>query len=103
MHSSSPRTSRDGPRHLDSAHGMKFQDRESRMSVDDDSREFERLPRPHASAALRLARTLVRNEADAQDVLQDSFLRAFRHFRGLSGESPRAWLLSIVRNVSFTL
>src|SRR5215813_12021844 len=76
---------------------------ESWMSVDDDSREFERFARPHAAAALRLARTLVRNEADAQDVLQDSFLRAFRHFRGFSGESPRAWLLSIVRNVSFTL
>jgi RNA polymerase sigma-70 factor (ECF subfamily) len=76
---------------------------ESSMGVDDDSREFERFARPHAAAALRLARTLVRNEADAQDVLQDSFLRAFRHFRGFSGESPRAWLLSIVRNVSFTL
>jgi len=73
------------------------------MSVEADSREFERFARPHAAAALRLARTLVRNEADAQDVLQDSFLRAFRHFRGFSGESPRAWLLSIVRNVSFTL
>ena len=70
--------------------------------MDDDSREFEQFARPHAAAALRLARTLVRNEADAQDVLQDSFLRAFRHFRGFSGESPRAWLLSIVRNVSFT-
>jgi RNA polymerase sigma-70 factor, ECF subfamily len=58
-------------------------------SVDDESREFEQFARPHA--------------ADAQDVLQDSFLRAFRHFRGFSGESPRAWLLSIVRNVSFTL
>jgi len=70
--------------------------------MDENSREFERFARPHAAAALRLARTLVRNEADAQDVLQDSFLRAFRHFRGFSGESPRAWLLSIVRNVSFT-
>jgi RNA polymerase sigma-70 factor (ECF subfamily) len=73
------------------------------MSLNDDSREFERFARPHAAAALRLARTLVRNETDAQDVLQDSFLRAFRHFRRFSGESPRAWLLSIVRNVSFTL
>jgi RNA polymerase sigma-70 factor (ECF subfamily) len=76
---------------------------ESRTSVDADSREFEQFARPHAAAALRLARTLVRNEADAHDVLQDSFLRAFRHFRTFSGESPRAWLLSIVRNVSFTL
>ncbi len=71
--------------------------------MDDDSKEFEEFARPHAQAALRLARTLVRNEADAQDVVQDSFLRAFRHFRGFSGESPRAWLLAIVRNVSFTL
>ena len=71
--------------------------------VDDEARQFEQFARPHAAAALRLARTLVRNESDAQDVLQDSFLRAFRHFRGFSGESPRAWLLSIVRNVSFTL
>src|SRR5580765_5545803 len=78
-------------------------DHRVRDTVDDDSREFERFARPHAAAALRLARTLVTNEADAQDVLQDSFLRAFRHFRGFSGESPRAWLLSIVRNVSFTL
>ena len=70
--------------------------------MDDEAREFEEFARPHAAAALRLARTLVRDEADAQDVLQDSFLRAFRHFRGFSGESPRAWLLSIVRNVSFT-
>lgn len=70
--------------------------------MDDEAREFEQFARPHAAAALRLARTLVRDEADAQDILQDSFLRAFRHFRGFSGESPRAWLLSIVRNVSFT-
>ncbi|MGZ6029392.1 MAG: sigma-70 family RNA polymerase sigma factor [Myxococcaceae bacterium] len=71
--------------------------------MDDDSKKFEEFAMPHAQAALRLARTLVRNEADAQDVVQDSFLRAFRHFRGFSGESPRAWLLAIVRNVSFTL
>lgn len=70
--------------------------------VDDEAREFEQFARPHAAAALRLARVLVRDESDAQDVLQDSFLRAFRHFRGFAGESPRAWLLSIVRNVSFT-
>src|SRR5262249_43047738 len=83
--------------------GMNLAVPESRMGVDADSREFEQFARPHAAAALRLARTLVRNEADAHDVLQDSFLRAFRHFRSFSGESPRAWLLSIVRNVSFTL
>lgn len=71
--------------------------------MNDQARDFERFARPHAAAALQLARTLVRNEADAQDVLQDSFLRAFRYFRSFSGESPRAWLLSIVRNVGYTL
>lgn len=97
------RDSAAGGRYSVGPDGMNFAVAESFVSVDDDSREFERFARPHAAAALRLARTLVRNEADAQDVLQDSFLRAYRHFRGFSGDSPRAWLLSIVRNVSFTL
>ena len=51
-----------------------------------------------SDAALRLARGLVRNEADAQDVVQDSLLRALRYFRGFSGEEARPWLLAIVRN-----
>jgi RNA polymerase sigma-70 factor, ECF subfamily len=65
--------------------------------------EFERLALPHARAALSLARTLVRNEADAEDVVQEAFMRAFKYFRGFSGENPRAWLLTIVRNVGYAL
>ena len=64
---------------------------------------FERLALPHARAALSLAQTLVRNESDAEDVVQEAFMRAFKYFRGFSGDSPRAWLLSIVRNVGYAL
>ncbi len=65
--------------------------------------EFERLALPHAAAALRLARALVRRDADAEDVVQEAFMRAFKYFRGFSGEHPRAWLLSIVRNVAYAI
>lgn len=65
--------------------------------------EFERIALPHAPAALSLARALVRNDADAEDVVQEAFMRAFKYFRGFSGEHPRAWLLSIVRNVAYAV
>jgi len=56
---------------------------------------------PHLDAAHNLARWLTRNDADAQDVVQEAVLRAYRFYDGLRGES-RPWLLSIVRNVSFS-
>lgn len=62
---------------------------------------FEQQLLPHLDAAHNLARWLTRNEADAQDVVQEAFLRAYRFFDGLRGE-PRPWLLSIVRNVAFS-
>lgn len=65
--------------------------------------EFERIALPHAQAALSLARALVHSDADAEDVVQEAFLRAFKYFRGFAGEHPRAWLLSIVRNEAFAL
>ncbi len=65
--------------------------------------EFERIALPHAAAALSLARALVRREADAEDVVQEAFMRAFKYFRGFSGGHPRAWLLSIVRNVAYAI
>ncbi len=65
--------------------------------------EFERFALPHAAAALSLARAVVRSEADAEDVVQEAFMRAFKYFRGFSGEHPRAWLLSIVRNVGYSV
>jgi RNA polymerase sigma-70 factor (ECF subfamily) len=52
----------------------------------------------HLDAAYNLARWLVRNEADAEDVVQEAYLRAISHFAGFRGGGGRAWLLTIVRN-----
>jgi len=57
---------------------------------------------PHLHAAYNLARWLTRNEHDAQDVVQEAYLRAFRFFAGFRGEDGRTWLLSIVRNTCYT-
>jgi RNA polymerase sigma-70 factor (ECF subfamily) len=64
---------------------------------------FEALMLPHLDAAYNLAKWLVRNEQDAQDVVQEAFLRAFKSFGGFHGSNGRAWLLTIVRNTSYTL
>jgi RNA polymerase sigma-70 factor (ECF subfamily) len=53
---------------------------------------------PHLDAAYNLARWLAGNDHDAQDVAQESSLRAFKYFGSFRGENARAWLLSIVRN-----
>jgi len=57
---------------------------------------------PHLDAAYNLARWLTRNDSDAQDVVQDAYLRAFRAFDGLRGDVMRPWLLAIVRNTSLS-
>src|SRR5437588_1787515 len=64
---------------------------------------FEALILPHLDAAHNLARWLLRNEEDARDVVQEAYLRAFKAFRGFHGSNGRAWLLTIVRNTSYTL
>lgn len=64
---------------------------------------FEAMMLPHVDAAHNLARWLLRNEQDAQDVVQEAYLRAFKSFRGFHGSNGRAWLLTIVRNTSYTL
>lgn len=53
---------------------------------------------PHLDAAFNLARWLAGNKADAEDVVQDAYLRAFRYFDAFRGGSFRVWLLTIVRN-----
>jgi RNA polymerase sigma-70 factor (ECF subfamily) len=58
---------------------------------------------PHLDAAHNLARWLLRNEQDAQDVVQEAYLRAFKSFGGFHGSNGKAWLLTIVRNTSYTL
>jgi RNA polymerase sigma-70 factor (ECF subfamily) len=63
---------------------------------------FEKAVLPHLDAAYNLARWLTRNDADAEDVVQEAYLRAFKFFGGFHGEDGRAWLLGIVRNTSYT-
>lgn len=63
---------------------------------------FQRALGPHMSAAWNLARWLVRDPSDAEDVLQEAYVRAFRHFDSFRGERARGWLLSIVRNACWS-
>jgi len=60
---------------------------------------FDDIVVPHLGAAGRVARWLLRNEADAEDAVQEASLRALRYFRTFTGGSGRAWFLQIVRNV----
>lgn len=72
------------------------------MIAADKSRRFEELALPHLDAAYNLARWLTGSASDADDVVQDAYLRAFRFFDGFHGDNARAWLLAIVRNTWFT-
>ena len=69
----------------------------------EDLTSFEALMLPHLDAAHNLAKWLLRNEQDAQDVVQEAYLRAFKSFGGFHGSNGRAWLLTIVRNTAYTL
>jgi RNA polymerase sigma-70 factor (ECF subfamily) len=69
----------------------------------EDLSSFEALMLPYLDAAHNLAKWLLRNEEDAQDVVQEAYLRAFKSFSGFHGSNGRAWLLTIVRNTSYTL
>ena len=62
------------------------------------ARSFEDVLLPHLDAAFNYARWLTKNDADAEDVVQDAYVRALRFFSSLRGEDARAWLLTIVRN-----
>ncbi len=57
---------------------------------------------PHLDAAYNLARWLMRNDADADDAVQDACLRALRFFGGFRGGDGRVWLLAIVRNTCYS-
>src|SRR5574342_1330656 len=61
-------------------------------------RDFEDVVVPHLDAAFNYARWLTKNDADAEDVVQDAMIRAFRYFSSLRNDDARAWLLAIVRN-----
>jgi RNA polymerase sigma-70 factor (ECF subfamily) len=65
-------------------------------------RRFNEIAVPHLDAAYNLARWLTRNEHDAEDVVQEAYLRAFKFFDGYRGGDARAWILKIVRHTCFT-
>src|SRR6266480_7326110 len=77
--------------------------REERHAEKGDLTSFEARMLPHLDAAHNLAKWLLRNEQDAQDVVQEAYVRAFKSFGGFHGSNGRAWLLTIVRNTSYTL
>ncbi len=71
----------------------------------DDRARFEQVVLPHLDAAFNLARWLLRNRSDAEDVAQEALLRAYRFFGGFHGgvgNEARGWLLQIVRNTCYT-
>jgi RNA polymerase sigma factor (sigma-70 family) len=90
------------PRH--DAVGSRVQGQDNRVgrTVDgDDNARFNAAVMPHLNDAYRLARWLTGNRADAEDVVQDAFLRAFRAIGNFSGGNARAWVLTIVRHAAY--
>src|SRR5580693_817445 len=73
-----------------------------RGSAEERRARFDAQVLPHLDAAYRFARWLARSPADADDLVQESMLRAFRGFAGLKGSDAKAWLLAIVRNCHLT-
>src|SRR4029077_2037122 len=70
--------------------------------MDDRRERFEAQVMPHLDAAHRFARWLSRSSGDAEDVVQEAILRAYRGFDSLRGSNVKAWLLTIVRNCHST-
>jgi RNA polymerase sigma-70 factor (ECF subfamily) len=68
----------------------------------DKRHSFDLLMLPHMDAAWNLARWLMRNDHDAEDVVQDAFVRAWRFYDGFHGSQSRPWLLAIVRNTAYS-
>jgi RNA polymerase sigma factor (sigma-70 family) len=62
---------------------------------------FEQTILPHIDAAYNLARWLINDGQDAEDIVQESFLRAYKYFRSFQGGNSRSWLLAIVRNTCY--
>ncbi len=72
------------------------------MLLPQERERFEMLVVPHLDSAVNLARWLLRDSADAEDVAQEAMLRAYRFFGQFRGGDARAWLLQIVRNSCYT-
>src|SRR6266851_3379270 len=72
------------------------------LKSEDDQARFARVVTPHLADAYALARWLTGNRADAEDVVQEACLRAFRGIAGFAGVNARAWVLTIVRHAAYT-
>ena len=70
--------------------------------VPEESSRFEQLTMPHRNAAFNLAYWILRDREEAEDVVQDAYLRAFRAFPAFKGENVKPWLLVIVRNTAYS-
>ena len=84
--------------------GALVDDHHMKVSMDEETSLalFEQTIVPHLNAAYNLAAWLTRNKDDAEDVVQEAYLRAFRFFKGFHGGDGKAWLLAIVRNTCQT-
>ena len=65
-------------------------------------RLFEDAMLPHMRAAHNLARWITKSPQDAEDLVQEAYIKAFRYFEGFQGGNSQAWLLAIVRNTCLT-
>jgi RNA polymerase sigma-70 factor (ECF subfamily) len=63
---------------------------------------FEQTILPHINAAYNLAHWILNNDQDAEDIVQESYLRAYKYFASYQGGNSRSWLLTIVRNLCYT-
>lgn len=72
------------------------------MHTEDERTKFDRVVVPHLADALTTARWLTRNRSDAEDVVQEALIRAFRSINQFAGANARSWLLAIVRNTAYT-
>ena len=68
----------------------------------DKQAQFEQTVLPHINAAFNLAHWLINNDQDAEDIVQESYLRAYKYYSSYQGGNSRAWLLTIVRNTCYT-
>lgn len=72
------------------------------MSIEDDRTRFADVVMPHLGDAYSLAHWLTGDAADADDVVQEASLRAFRAIGSYGGRNARAWTLTIVRNTALS-
>jgi RNA polymerase sigma-70 factor, ECF subfamily len=72
------------------------------LKEQDKQTQFERIILRHLDSAFNLARWMIKNDQDAEDIVQESFLRAYKYFSSYQGGNSRSWLLTIVRNTCYT-